>query len=492
MIPRLELLDGPLLERIFAEAILILEDPGIRAQAPEVVELLTAAGARVDSGVARIPERLVQAALASVPRSFVLYDRVGNPAVRYGQETHFAPGSSCVNVLDPETLERRPAQTCELVRLVAIAEQLPEFAAQSTAVVCSDFPQQLGDIYRLFVVLNHSAKPVVTGAFSAESLPAMIELLAADAGSAVELQAKPRAIFDVCPSAPLNWSEFAAENLVQLARAGVPAEIVSVPIAGATAPVTLAGAIVQHAAETLAGIVIHQLAAPGAPVVWGGAPAILDMRSGSAAMGAMETAMLNIACAQVGRSLGLPTHGYLVATDSKLVDAQSGMESAVSTMLGALAGISMISGAGMLDSLACHSPEKLVLDAEAIASARRLTSGIVARADSLAAATLAQVAHRADFLRLPETRSLFRLEQHLPDDVIDRAPLQEGAATDAFARARSRVAELLGSYHRPPLEAAAEAQLRSILAREAKRQAVELPTIREVPGTATPAALSSR
>ncbi len=126
------------------------------------------------------------------------------------------------------------------------------------------------------------------------------------------------------PSPPLNWSEFASQNLVDLARAGVPAEIVSMPLAGATAPVTLAGSVVQHAAECISGIVIHQLAQPGAPIVWGGAPAIFDMRTGRTPMGAIETAMLDLGCAEVGKYLGLPTHAYLVAGDGRMIDAQVG------------------------------------------------------------------------------------------------------------------------------------------------------------------------
>ncbi len=334
--------------------------------------------------------------LASAPRDFYLYNRQGEKAVHYGgDDVHFDPGSCCVQMLDPETLEARPSETRDLVRIVQVTETLPQFAAQSTAVVCSDAllsdallsnsndacngneaPSAIGDLYRLFVVLQHSDKPVVTGSFSAAGLQGMIDLLAADSGSPDKLRQQPRAVFDVCPSPPLNWSEFGSHNLIDLARAGVPAEIVSMPLAGGTAPVTLAGSVTQHAAETLAGITLHQLAGPGSPVVWGGAPAIFDMRTGGAPMGAVETAMLNMACAEVGKHLGLPTHGYLVATDSKLVDAQAGAESARSAMLGALAGINMISGAGMLESLACFSVEKLVIDAESIASAYRLARGI--------------------------------------------------------------------------------------------------------------------
>ena len=400
MRPQFSLLDQPLIERILDEAFQLVEDPGVRV-APYVFDLLRGAGVSVRDGVAHIPEALARRLLDLAPRGFCLYDRSGKPAVRYGgDDVHFDPGSSCLNILDPQTRQARPALSTDLVRLVQTAEMLPQFAAQSTAMVCNDVPQEIGDWYRLLLVLWYSEKPVVTGAFSAESLHTLLDLLAIESGGRENLRNHPRAVFDVCPSPPLNWSEFGSQNLVDLARAGVPAEIVSMPLAGATAPVTLAGSVVQHAAECISGIVIHQLAQPGSPIVWGGAPAIFDMRTGKTPMGAIETAMLDVACSQVGKYLGLPTHAYLVAGDGRFIDAQVEMESGVSAMLGALAGINMISGAGMLDFLACHSIEKLVIDAEAIASAQRLIEGIVPRGDSLATAMFAETGLHGDFLKL--------------------------------------------------------------------------------------------
>src|SRR5581483_628507 len=199
-----------------------------------------------------------------------------------------------------------------------------------------------------------------------------------------------------------------------------------------------------HAAESLAGITIHQLAKPGSPLVWGGAPAIFDMSTGNTPMGAIETAMLNIGCAQVGKFLGLPTHGYLVASDGRQIDAQAGAESATSAVLGALAGINMISGAGMLDFLACHSIEKLVIDAEAIASAQRLLAGVRGRAGSLAFETLERAGSAANFLQLAETRTLFREEQHFPSAVTDRSG--DSGAPGVLSRARARVDELVSAY----------------------------------------------
>jgi trimethylamine--corrinoid protein Co-methyltransferase len=467
--PRLELLDRPLIERILAEAFELLRRPGVRVS-PHVNDLLLDSGVEVHDGVAKIPEYLALGALGTVPREFCLYSRDGQPVVRYsGDHVHFDPGSSCLNILDSGTRQPRPAQSADLVRMVQLAEMLPEFAAQSTAMVCNDVPQDAGDWYRLFLVLYYSAKPVVTGAFSGPSLQTMLDLLTLESGGAGALRAQPRAIFDVCPSPPLNWSEFASQNLVGLARAGVPAEIVSMPLAGATAPVTLAGAVVQHAAECISGIVIHQLACPHAPIVWGGAPAIFEMSTGVTSMGSIETAMLDLACAQVGKHLGLPTHGYLVNSDGKYLDAQAGMESGTSAALGALAGINMISGAGMLDFVACHSLEKLVVDAEAIASAQRLIAGIEPSGEALATALFAQTGLSGDFLKLKETRALFRKEQHFPSAVIDRGGPTGDDAPDLFARARARVEDLLAQYQRPAFAADREQAVLAFAEREAAK-----------------------
>ena len=478
MRPRIQLLSPELIERILREAFELLMNPGVRVGSA-VVEQLQSAGVEVHDGVARIHESLVRQCLASVPRDFYLYNRQGEKAVHYGgDDVHFDPGSCCVQMLDPETLEARSSETRDLVRIVQVAEALPQFAAQSTAVVCTDAvagndkeaaPSAIGDLYRLFVVLQHSDKPIVTGSFSAAGLQGMIDLLAADSGSPEKLRQQPRAVFDVCPSPPLNWSEFGSHNLLDLARAGVPAEIVSMPLAGGTAPVTLAGSVTQHAAETLAGITLHQLAGPGSPIVWGGAPAIFDMRTGGAPMGAVETAMLNMACAEVGKHLGLPTHGYLVATDSKFVDAQAGAESARSAMLGALTGINMISGAGMIESLACFSVEKLVIDAESIASAQRLVRGIEVGGETLATAMFAQTGLSGEFLKLKETRALFRQEQHIPSPVIDRSARGSELPSDIFQRARTRVDELVSKYRKPTLPEDVLRKFQAIVAREADR-----------------------
>lgn len=477
MQPKLELLSPDLIARILDEAFRLLMTPGVKVQDAEARDLLAAAGASVDGEIVHIPEKVIRRALETVPAEFHLYDREGCPTVRYGGEAvHFDPGSSGVHVLDPETLEHKPAETADLVRLIKVAEMLPAYDAQSTAVVCNEVPKAIGDLYRLYIVLLYSRKPIVTGAFAIETLQHMLDMLAIFAGGRAGLAEKPQAVFDVCPSPPLIWSDFGAQNLIALARARVPAELISMPLAGAAAPVTLLGSVVQHAAESLSGIAIHQLANPGAPIVWGGAPAIFDMRRGTTPMGAVETAMIDIAYAQVGKSLALPTHTYLGASDAKIVDAQAGLESGVSALLGALGGINMISGAGMLDFLACQSAEKLILDAEAIGMAKRLVAGIEIRTEMLALAFYENFNFKGDFLRQKLTRELFPQEQYLPSPVIDRDSVrgwQEGGRLDAFARARARTRDLLAAYERPSLPPEQERELRGMVERLARQANME-------------------
>ena len=469
MQPKLELLTPELVHQILDEAFQLLMDPGVKVLSKEARDLLAANGAQIDENeaVAHIPEGMLRKALETAPKEFLLYDQKGEPAVQYGGDAvHFDPGSSGLNILDPETLEHRPAQTPDLVRLIQVAEMLPQYAAQSTAVVCSEVPKAIGDLYRLYLVMIYAKKPIVTGAFSVNTLAPMIEMLAIFAGGREALAQKPTAVFDVCPTPPMIWTNFAAQNLIQLARAGVPAQMVPMPLAGAASPVTLLGSIVQHAAESLSGIAIHQLAQPGAPIVWGGAPTIFEMRHGTTPMGAIETAMIDAAYAQVGKSLGLPTHTYLGASDAKIVDAQAGMQSGMTALVGALAGINMISGAGMLDFLVCQSAEKLVIDAEGIAMAQRLLAGMQVHTETLATALFAGINFKADFLYQEATRDLFRLEQLQHSPVIDRGSLpdwQINGAADAFTRARTRVDKLVSQYQQPKIDAAKEQELTKLV-----------------------------
>jgi trimethylamine--corrinoid protein Co-methyltransferase len=423
--------------------------------------------------------------LATAPGEFWLHSFNGDPVVQYGGDSvQFDPGSAAISILDSQTQEQRPPVTTDFVRFVQLVETLPQIDAQSTALICSDVVGEIGDLYRLYLALNFIRKPIVTGAFRKDTWWTMKEMLVAAVGGEAALAERPVAVFDVCPSPPLLWSDLTCQNLIDCARFGIPAELVSMPLAGATAPVTLAGAVVQHAAESLSGVTIGQLAKAGSPIVWGGSPAIFDMRQGTTPMGDVGTWMIDCAYAQVGKALGLPTHAYLGMTDAKIVDAQAGLESAGGAILAALAGVNMVSGAGMMDFESCQSFEKLVIDAEIIGMAKRLVAGIQSRDDPIALTLMRQLGHRADYLAQEHTLRWFQEEFYIPSEVIDRGSLdawKARGAKSAFERARDRVDRLLATYQPPSLPDGLQDEIRRIATGAARKFGMdELPPLPEI------------
>jgi len=474
-------LSPALIAQILDEAFALLVDPGVRIHNQDGLSLLAESGAQVDfeRQIARIPEKIVRQALYKTPSDFWLYDLTGQPVVHYGGDrVHFDPGSSGVTILADEQGRQRPPTTADFVRFVKLVETLPPLDAQSTAFVCRDVAEGIGDLYRLYLALNFMQKPIITGAFTVPGWWAMYEMLIAVAGGEAQLAARPLAVFDVCPSPPLLWSDLTCQNLIDCARRGVPAELISMPLAGMTCPVTLASAVVQHTAESLSGVTIAQLAKPGAPVVWGGAPAASDMRTGATPMGDVNTWLIDYTYVQIGKSLDLPTHTYMGSSDAKVLDIQAGLESMGGTLLAALAGINMISGAGMIDYLRCQSFEKLVIDAEMIGMAKRLVRGVEAHEDPIAVDKMRLSAHRADFLGKPHTLKWFQKELYIPSETIDRSSLEawqkKGSADrqspeTAYQRASQRVEKLLASYQPNGLPQDVRAELRRITEREAQK-----------------------
>ncbi len=484
MRPKLNILSDELVKQIIAEGFELLMNPGVRVHNDEALKLLAEAGAQVDfdTQIAHIPESIARKALETRPSEFYLYNLDGEQVVHYGGDSvQFDPGSAAINVLDSDTQEQRQPLTPDFIKFVKLVETLPQLDAQSTSLICVDVPEEIGDLYRLYIALNFMRKPIITGAFRTDTWWTMKDMLVAMVGSEKALADKPIAVFDVCPSPPLLWSDLTCQNMIDSARHGIPSELVSMPLAGATSPVTLAAAVVQHTAECLSGVTICQLAQEGAPIVWGGSPAAFDMREGTTPMGAVGTWLIDCAYTQVGKSLGMPTHAYLGMTDAKVVDAQCGLESSGGAMMAALAGVNMVSGAGMMDFESCQSYEKLVIDAEIVGMAKRLIGGIEARDNPIALTLMQELGHRADYLAQPHTLKWFDKELYLPSEVIDRGSLdgwkKKGSKT-AWERAQDRVEKLLGTYQPSPISDELRAELRSIATSAANKFGMdELPPL---------------
>ena len=447
--PTLRVLTNSEIETIHEKALYILAHTGVKFDSEDALQILRNHGADVDfhKQIAKIPPQMVTDALNAVPEALQLYDREGQPAVSLGgNKAHFDPGSAPMQFMESDGITVRPARAQDLVNIAKVNDALANIALQSTAVVLSDVPQEIGDSYRLYLLLKNSPKPVISGAFSVAGISHMREMLAAIRGGYDEVQRKPLVVFDICPSPPLKWTHISAQNIIDCAKFGLPLETVSVPMPGAVAPATLAGCVLLHTAETLSGIVLAQCVNPGTPVIYGGAPMYFDMRHSTTSLNSIETNLISTGYAQMGKYYGMPTHTYAGLSDAKLVDAQAGLESAMSALAALLAGINVISGVGVMEFCNTFSLEKLVIDNEICGMALRLEKGLNCSEEALALDLICDLGPGGDFLSTEHTLQWFRKEPYLPSRVIDRRSRvnwEAKGAPSAFAQAQEQVRTIL-------------------------------------------------
>ncbi len=466
--PKLTLLTEPVIKEIIDEAMGLLESTGVTVEEPDTLELLAEMGAVVDGAkhVARFKRDMVERTLASAPGKMELYTLSGEKAFAFGDgQIHFNPGSAALFILDLDGPVMRKPFVEDVVRFAKLTHTLENIEAASTGIIPSDVPEGVSDSLRLFISCLFSDKPVVTGTFSLDGFDVMRDLLLARTGED-SMRAKPVAVFDVCPTSPLRWSEIGCHDLRLAAQNAIPAQLISMPLAGALAPMSLVASVVQHTVETLSGIVIHQAWTPGSPIIWGGSPAVFDMRHSTSPMGAVETLLIDLGDTEVGKYLGMPTQAYLGMSDSKLLDAQAGMESAM-TMLAASAGsVDFVSGPGMLNFESCQSLEKLVMDNEICGMVRRFKHGLAGEGDTLGTEAILEGLREGNFLTTGETLKLYRKECCYPGKLIDRRSLKDEGPLDSGGfnrRAGAEVEARLESYQRPEIPAARLDDLYSVM-----------------------------
>jgi trimethylamine--corrinoid protein Co-methyltransferase len=454
--PRLTLLTEPVIKEIVDEAMELLEKTGVTVEEPDTLDLLGEMGAGIDRGrhTAKLKRHMVERALASAPGTLELHSMSGGKRFAFGDgQIHFNPGSAALFILDMEKSVMRKPLLEDVARFAKLAHTLENIEATSTGVIPSEVPEEVSDSLRLFISCLFSDKPVVTGTFSKAGFDIMRDLLLARTGED-SLRAKPVAIFDVCPTSPLKWSDIGCHDLRLCAQNAIPAELISMPLAGALAPMSLVASVVQHTVETLSGIVIHQAWTPGSPIIWGGSPAVFDMRHSTSPMGAVETLLIDLGDTEVGKHLGMPTQAYLGMSDSKVLDAQAGMESAM-TMLAASAGsVDFVSGPGMLNFESCQSLEKLVLDNEICGMVRRFKQGLASEGDTLGTRAILEGLAEGNFLTAEETLKLYRKECCYPGKVIDRKALMDEKPLDPAGlngRATAEVKARLAACEQPEI-----------------------------------------
>ena len=451
MRPKLNILEPELIIRILDEAKRILSEIGVDVRGHALRQRLLDAGLTMNGERVLFPADVVDKAIASTPDRFTLFDRDGKSHAELGGDAvHFVPGSSGLKVLDHRTNQTRLAKTADFVDYVRLANGLEHIAYLATAFSTNDdIEPQVSDVWRLYLCLLHSRKPVVSGAFTEHGVPRMVEMMQLFRHDRADMMARPMSIFTITPTGMFRYGEDSCQNLLDCVEAGIPVEIVPVTLMGLIAPVTAVGATVFHVADVLAGLTMAQIIRPGAPVLFGGAPAAFHMQAATAPMIAVEAIQLDLAYVAVAKSLGIPTQAYMALSESKFNDAQAGGETYGSALLAALAGINSVSGPGMLDYVLVFSLAKLVLDNEWCGQALYLVRNVQPKDDLPSLDLVRELLDEQNLLTANHTLAHWPQELFLPGRVIDRENRDnwEKAGQQTLAqRAHDEVEQRLAAY----------------------------------------------
>jgi len=461
MRPNLTVLSDQQINKILDEAKRIMAEIGMEIRGEPLRKRLLDHGLKVDKNTKRIlfPTDIIDKAITDAPSTFTLFDRDGNPYTEIGgNNVHYVPGSSGLKILDHRTGETRLADSTDFIEYARLCDGLENIAYLATAFSTNrDIESQVSDAWRLYMTLITSKKPVVSGAFSEHGTPRMVNMMQMFREDHADLIAKPMSIFTITATGNFRYGEDSCQNLLDCVEAGIPIEIVPVTLMGLIAPVTLVGALVFHCVDVLTGITMAQVIKPGAPVLFGGAPATFHMKAASSPMAAIETQHLNVAYIAIAKSLNLPTQAYMALSDGKSIDAQAGGETFSSALLAAIAGVNSVSGPGMLDFVLTFSLPKLIFDNEICGQSLHFVREIDIIDDLPTGELVSDLMKDDHLITSPHTLQHWPKELYLTQPVIDREnreSWEKAGSKTLEQRATEEVEQRLSAYQ--PIETDSE------------------------------------
>jgi trimethylamine--corrinoid protein Co-methyltransferase len=474
--PLFRVLSDDQVEDIYLAALQVLERTGTRVYHEEGLRLLREAGCQVSDGnLARIPSWLVKSSLETCPERITIAgrDRSKRATLEYNK-IYFGTGSDCPFVIDPYTDERRPYTFKDIYNAAKIAEALPNIDFHMSLGLTSDVPAKTYDRHQLLAMVQGTTKPLVITAVDRDGLADQYQMACEAIGGEAEFAKAPLFVVYIEPSSPLSNSETAVDKLLYSAEAGIPAIYTPCPMAGGTAPATLAGLLVQGLAECLTGVVLAQLKKKGAALIIGGVASIVDMRTMVLSYGAPELSLLSAASTDIAKRLRMPMFSTAGCSDAKSLDQQAGIESALSIAIAALSGANLIHDVGYLESGLSGSYDMLVMSDEIISMVKHILRGITVDDDHLATDVIESVGPGGHFLAEDHTLAHFKEEFWFPG-LLDRtrwADWEAGGSRTLGRRVRARVKHILEHFEPRPLDPKVEKKLRDIIARAEAPKAV--------------------
>jgi trimethylamine---corrinoid protein Co-methyltransferase len=436
------------ISQIHETSVRILENVGFEINNIYALNLFEKNGAKVDYGHNRVfvSRELVSRCIKQAPSEFVFHGRQpGKNITVGGKRVHFGTGGLALYVLDLER-NKRKGTIADIAGLASLADKLENLDFFIIPVYPHDINIDTVDINTKYQALLNTGKPVMGGIFSKQGLEDTVSIASIIAGGLSNLQRNPFIGFISSITSPLKISSDHVDYIIQVARYGLPLATSTAPTAGATAPVTLAGTLVQQNAEALMGVILTQLVNPGTPILYSAVPVTMDMRTMSFLMGSIESGLMNAAITQMAHFYRLPCYITVGVTDSKLPDAQAAYESASAAMLAALAGGNFIHEAfGMLDGAMTVSYAQYVIDNDIVGSCLRTLRGIEVNQDTLAYDVISAVGPGGNYLTEEHTVRYMRTESFSPR-VSDRQQYQrwiDAGSKDSWKKAEEIAAELL-------------------------------------------------
>jgi trimethylamine---corrinoid protein Co-methyltransferase len=453
---------------IYEAALEIIGAIGMRVHHEGARELLRAAGCTVtDPDLVCIPRELVEQARATAPNMIEVFDRSGEPAMSLGgRNSYFGTGSDLMSTYDLESGEHRPSALADIARAARLCDALPNIDFVMSCAHPNDIEPHRSYLESFRAMVTNTTKPMVMTSEHAGDLEVLWRIACELRGGAEELRAKPYFTMYLEPVSPLSHPVESIDKLLFCADRGIPAIYSPAPLAGGTAPITVAGHTCQGVAESLFGLVIHQLRKAGAPFLFGIGPAVLDMATSQSSYNAPEYLMTFLCQIEMARWLDLPNWGYGGTSDSQVVDAQAGMEIAELALLCLAAGSNLNHDVGYLDFGLTASLELIVIVDEYLSLNRRIFAGVEVSPETLAVDVIREVGPGGDFLAARHTAKHVRKGQWRPT-IINRQGYvrwQEEGGLDLREKARRKALRLLETHQPEPLAAAVAARIDALVA----------------------------
>ena len=445
-------------KQIHQASLAVLARTGVQVEEPDALRLFREAGADVDGNRVRLSQSLIEDALDKAPSRIVLAGRdPKDDLILEGARVHIGTGGAALQVLDLETEKIRPAVLEDVADMARIVDALDNIHFYLLPIYPTDISEGTVEISKYYTALANTTKHVQGGVYTIQGIRDVIEMSERIMGGADALRERPIVSFITSwMVSPLMFATDVTTLLLEVCRQRIPVVLSSAPMAGSTAPVTLAGMLAQLNAEQLAGLTLTQLANPGCPVLIGPIPATANLRSGRYLGGSIELGLCNAAITQMAHFYQVPIYNSAGMTESKLPDIQAGIEKTQSVIQVALAGGNFIHhAAGMLEDMSTIAYEQFVIDNEVLGMAMRAVRGIEVNDEMLALDAIDRVGPGNHYLMDEHTMRYMRTEHYFPSDVINRQSRHDWEADggkDARSRAKEIARRILAEHEPTPID----------------------------------------